>query len=134
MVGDVAVKGLLERARGLCAEQESRVAELEANYLESFNRASKENWTGTGGGTGGTDSGDFTGDRGDGGTGDTCRWCCYCNQFFDLKSSNLASKENWTYIGGDTGDTGTSYCAGDRVILLMLILLVVFVPMINVDG
>ena len=44
---DVAVKGLLERARGLCAEQESRAAELEANYSESFSRASKENWTGT---------------------------------------------------------------------------------------
>lgn len=61
MAGDVAVKGLLERARGLCAEQESRAAELEANYLESFNRASKENWTGTGGGTGGTDTGGYTG-------------------------------------------------------------------------
>ncbi|CAN0229612.1 unnamed protein product, partial [Laminaria digitata] len=45
VAGDVAVKGLLERARGLCAEQESRATELEANYLESFNRASKENWT-----------------------------------------------------------------------------------------
>ncbi|CAN0382812.1 unnamed protein product, partial [Ectocarpus sp. 8 AP-2014] len=39
-----AVQELLERARRLCRDQESKRAELEANYLESFNLA-KENGT-----------------------------------------------------------------------------------------
>eukprot|EP00903_Cladosiphon_okamuranus_P011707 g11010.t1 len=39
-----AVQELLERARGLCREQEAKKDELEANYLESFNLA-RENWT-----------------------------------------------------------------------------------------
>ncbi|CAN0037125.1 unnamed protein product, partial [Ectocarpus fasciculatus] len=39
-----AVQDLLERARQLCRDQESKRAELEANYLESFNLA-KENGT-----------------------------------------------------------------------------------------
>lgn len=40
-----AVQELLERARGLCREQEAKKEELEANYLESFNLA-RENWAG----------------------------------------------------------------------------------------
>lgn len=40
------VQELLSRARELCREQEIRKGELEANYKESFERGTKENWTG----------------------------------------------------------------------------------------
>lgn len=45
MTANDAVEELLERARGLCREQEASKEELEANYSESFNLA-RENWTG----------------------------------------------------------------------------------------
>lgn len=47
IAGNDAVQELLARARGLCREQERRREELEANYSESFERATKENRTGT---------------------------------------------------------------------------------------
>lgn len=46
MTANDAVQELLERVRLLCREQESNTAELEANFLESFDLA-KANWTGT---------------------------------------------------------------------------------------
>lgn len=47
VTGNDKVQGLLERVRELCREQERRRGELEANYEESFTRATQENWTGT---------------------------------------------------------------------------------------
>lgn len=46
VTGNDMVQGLLERVRELCREQERRRGELEANYKESFTRATQENWTG----------------------------------------------------------------------------------------
>lgn len=47
VTGNDIVQGHLEKIRELCKEQERRRGELEANYRESFTRATQENWTGT---------------------------------------------------------------------------------------